>query len=71
MLTYGSYMRDENIAKSAGIITVSDLLVSILGGFVVFPIVFSFGLDPASGVKLLLLLIPTALEGKRQLLWSQ
>ncbi len=52
MLTYGSYMRDENIAKSAGLITVADLLVAILGGFLVFPIVFSFGLDPASGVQL-------------------
>ncbi len=58
MLTYGSYMRDENIAKSAGIITVADLLVAILGGFVVFPIVFSFGLDPASGVKLAFVTLP-------------
>jgi len=58
MLTYGSYMRDENIAKSAGIITISDLLIAILGGFVIFPIVFSFGLDPASGVKLAFVTLP-------------
>ncbi len=58
MLTYGSYMRDENIVKSAGIITVSDLLVAILGGFVVFPIVFSFGLDPAAGVQLAFVTLP-------------
>ncbi len=58
MLTYGSYMRDENIVKSAGIITVSDLLVAILGGFVVFPIIFSFGLDPAAGVQLAFVTLP-------------
>lgn len=62
MLTYGSYMRDENIAKSAGIITVSDLLVAILGGFVVFPIVFSFSLDPASGVKLAFVTLPPVFQ---------
>ncbi len=58
MLTYGSYMRDENIVKSAGIITVSDLMVAILGGFVIFPIVFSFGVDPTSGVKLAFVTLP-------------
>lgn len=58
MLTYGSYMRDENIAKSAVIITVSDMLVAFLGGFIVFPIVFSFGLDPASGVNLAFVTLP-------------
>ncbi len=58
MLTYGSYMRDESIVKSAGIITVSDLVVAMLGGFVVFPIVFSYGLDPASGVKLAFVTLP-------------
>ncbi len=58
MLTYGSYMRDESIAKSAVIITVADLFVAILGGFVVFPIVFSSGLDPASGVKLAFVTLP-------------
>lgn len=58
MLTYGSYMRDENIAKTAGVITVADVFVAILGGFVIFPIVFSFGLDPASGVKLAFVTLP-------------
>ncbi|MCZ7372552.1 MAG: sodium-dependent transporter [Candidatus Methanoperedens sp.] len=62
MLTYGSYMRDENIVKSAGVITVADLLVAILGGFVVFPIVFSFGLDPAAGVQLAFVTLPAVFQ---------
>jgi len=62
MLTYGSYMRDESIARSAGIITVSDLLVAILGGLVIFPIVFTFGLNPASGVKLAFVTLPPVFQ---------
>ncbi len=58
LLTYGSYMRDEKIAKSAGIITVSDLLVAILAGIMIFPLVFSFGLDPAAGVQLAFVALP-------------
>ncbi|NJD77304.1 MAG: sodium-dependent transporter [Candidatus Methanoperedens sp.] len=62
MLTYGSYMRDENIVKSAAIITVSDLTVAILGGLVIFPIVFSFGLDPAAGVQLAFVTLPSVFQ---------
>ena len=62
MLTYGSYMRNEKIVKSAGIITISDLIIAILGGFVIFPIVFSFGLDPASGVKLAFVALPPVFQ---------
>src|SRR3990172_928359 len=62
MLTYGSYMRKEKITKSASIITVSDLFIAILGGFVIFPIVFSFGLDPASGVNLAFVALPPVFQ---------
>lgn len=58
MLTYGSYLEKEKIVKSATIITVSDLIAGLLSGFVVFTIVFSFGLDPASGVKLAFVTLP-------------
>lgn len=62
LLTYGSYMRNENIAKSAGIITVSDMLIAILAGIVIFPIVFSFGLDPAAGVQLAFVALPQVFQ---------
>lgn len=58
MLTYASYMREMNIVKSAAVITVSDLLVAILAGFVIFPLVFSFGVDPAFGVQLTFVSLP-------------
>lgn len=62
LLTYGSYIGDENIAKSAGIITVADMLVAILAGIVIFPIVFSFGLDPAAGVQLAFVALPPVFQ---------
>ncbi|CAG0989617.1 hypothetical protein METP2_02493 [Methanosarcinales archaeon] len=58
MLTYGSYMKEGNIVRSASLITVSDSLVAILGGLLIFPIVFSYGHDPASGVKLAFVTLP-------------
>ncbi|RZN34226.1 MAG: sodium-dependent transporter [Methanophagales archaeon ANME-1-THS] len=58
LLTYGSYMREERIAQSAAIITISDLLVAILAGFMISPMVFSFGLTPASGVQLAFVALP-------------
>jgi NSS family neurotransmitter:Na+ symporter len=63
LFTYGSYMQDGKIAKSTSIITTSDLLVAILVGFAIFPIVFSFGLDPTSGVNLAFVTLPLAFQG--------
>jgi len=57
-LTYGSYMGEEGIVKSAVVITIADLLVAILSGVVISPIVFSFRLDPAMGVKLAFVTLP-------------
>jgi len=59
MLTYGSYMGDEKIIKSAAIITISDLMVAILAGLIIFPIVFTFGFDPAAGVQLAFVTLPS------------
>ena len=62
MLTFGSYMRDEKLVKSSVIIAVSDTLVALMGGLVIFPIVFSFGVDPASGVKLAFITLPPVFQ---------
>lgn len=53
MITYGSYLAPrEAIAPAAGIITAADVLVALLAGLVIFPIVFSFGGEPAAGPQL-------------------
>lgn len=59
LLTYGSYARKERIAKNSAIIAISDTSVSLLAGLMIFPIVFSFGLDPAAGVQLAFVTLPT------------
>lgn len=58
LLTYGSYMRDEPIVPSAVTITVADVVVALLGGLVVFLVVFAFGLDPAASVHLAFVTLP-------------
>lgn len=53
MITYGSYLGSgDNIASSSALITVADILAAFIAGLVIFPIVFSFGGEPAAGPQL-------------------
>ncbi|MCQ2957579.1 MAG: sodium-dependent transporter [Candidatus Gastranaerophilales bacterium] len=59
ILTYGSYLKKEdNIAKSAFTIIVADTIFAILAGVMIFPAVFSFGLQPDSGASLVFITLP-------------
>jgi len=59
MLTYGSYMRStEDIPKTAAIIGVMIIAVSLMAGMTIFPIIFSFGFEPASGPGLVFQTLP-------------
>jgi NSS family neurotransmitter:Na+ symporter len=70
MLTYGSYMKEEKIdnnnslfefsaiEKSAALISSFTVAAAILGGLIIFPIVFSFGVDPSSGIELAFITLP-------------
>jgi NSS family neurotransmitter:Na+ symporter len=62
MLTYGSYLRRGDVVRSAVLITAADLVVAVLGGLIVFPVVFSFGYDPAAGVQLAFVTLPRIFE---------
>lgn len=60
MMIYGSYIeRGTNLAKTSIQIASLDTLVAILAGLVVFPAVFSFGIDPAAGPQLVFITLPT------------
>ena len=60
MLTYGSYYGDDqNIPVNAARVVTADLAVSLLAGIAIFPAVFAFGFEPASGVQLLFITIPS------------
>lgn len=61
MMTYGAYLpRDFSIARGAATIVMADTCVALLAGFVVFPAVFHFGLDMASGPGLIFQTLPIA-----------
>lgn len=59
ILTYGSYLpREENISKSAKMVTMADTVVSIMAAVAIFPAVFAFGIDPTSGPGLIFVTLP-------------
>ena len=50
MLTYSSYLgSDDDLPVDGGTIVVLNTLVGVLAGFVVFPILFSQGIEPGQG----------------------
>lgn len=54
MLAYGAYLnRDTDIVKSAGIVAGADTFIALIAGFAVFPLVFTYGLEPAEGPGLI------------------
>jgi NSS family neurotransmitter:Na+ symporter len=53
LLTYGAYMeKDQDIPRLSVIIVIADLTAALLAGLVIFPLVFTFGLEPAAGAEL-------------------
>jgi len=59
MITYGSYLSNkESINESAAYVIVFDTAVALLAGFAIFPAVFAFGFDPASGPGLTFITLP-------------
>jgi NSS family neurotransmitter:Na+ symporter len=59
MLTYGSYLdKSTNISSAALEITALDTFFSIMAGVMIFPIVFSYGVDPSAGPGLFFVTLP-------------
>ncbi|MDD4895935.1 MAG: sodium-dependent transporter [Atribacterota bacterium] len=59
MITYGSYLKkDEDIPLDAKYVVGADTLIALLAGFVIFPAVFAFGLEPATGPGLTFITLP-------------
>jgi NSS family neurotransmitter:Na+ symporter len=63
MVIYGSYMeRSTPIPRNAVFTGVSASLAGILAGFAIFPAVFAFGLEPASGPGLIFTTLPRTFD---------
>jgi NSS family neurotransmitter:Na+ symporter len=61
MITYAGYFnKSDNLIEHGMRVAFSDLGVSLLMGVIVFPVVFTFGMDPAGGYGLLFNTLPLA-----------
>ncbi|MEM4366793.1 MAG: sodium-dependent transporter [Candidatus Anstonellales archaeon] len=61
MLTYASHLqKGERIASSAAIASFSDTAIALIAGIAIFPIVFTYGLNPESGPALAFDTLPIA-----------
>ena len=63
LVTYGSYFKDDiSLSKHAATVGVLDTLVAILSGVMIFPAVFSFGLEPTAGPRLIFEVLPSIFQ---------
>ena len=63
MLTYGSYLRrDDDIIAASITISALDTLIALVASLVLFPIIFSFGMEPGAGPGLVFISMPMALS---------
>ena len=67
LITYGSYInKDNNIVKSAALITLSDVGIAFLAGLVIFPFIFSKNLAVEGGPGLIFTTLPQIFESLGQ-----
>ncbi len=61
IMAYGSYMpKKTSIGGSVVMIAFMDTLVALIAGLVIFPIVFTNGMDPGAGPGLMFVTLPVA-----------
>lgn len=66
ILTYGSYLqKDDDIVSAAVIISVLDTVIALIAAMILFPIIFTQGMEAAQGPGLVFVSVPIAL-GKMQ-----
>ncbi len=72
MITYGSYFKpNTRVHKTALQVTFLDTLVAILAGVVIFPAVFSAGIEPSTGPSLVFITLPSIFSSMPlSALWS-
>ena len=61
LITFGGYVpKNYSIPGCASMIILADTSIAVLAGFVIFPLVFAFGLPPGSGAGLIFQTLPLA-----------
>jgi NSS family neurotransmitter:Na+ symporter len=63
LITYGSFLPGNiNLPRAAGLVALIETSVALLAGIIIFPIVFSFGLNPEQGTQLAFTTLPYIFE---------
>ncbi|MEC9476611.1 MAG: sodium-dependent transporter [Planctomycetota bacterium] len=61
MLTYGSYLKkEEDIVSASVVISILDTVIALVACLVLFPIIFSYGMEPSKGPGLVFISLPIA-----------
>jgi len=61
VLTYAAYLPENtDIVRSSIIVAIGDTLVALLAGLMIFPVVFTYGLDPGQGPGLIFVTLSAA-----------
>lgn len=59
LVTYGGYLsKTERLPRAAGAIVIADTLIAIVAGLIIFPAVFTHGIDPTHGPTLAFVVLP-------------
>ncbi|NNE44642.1 MAG: sodium-dependent transporter, partial [Gemmatimonadetes bacterium] len=63
MITYGSYLReDDDLVTTSITVAALDTAIALMSCLVIFPIIFTFGMDPSGGPGLVFVNLPIALS---------
>jgi len=63
LITYGSYVpARENLPRAALLLVLGDSLIALLAGLMIFPAVFTYGVDPAQGPTLVFAVLPEVFQ---------
>jgi neurotransmitter:Na+ symporter, NSS family len=63
MITYGSYMpKSQNMISNGFWVAFVDTTIALLAGFMIFPAVFAFGMQPDAGTSLTFATLPAVFE---------
>lgn len=63
LITYGSFLpREVNLPRAAGAVASIETIIALLAGIIIFPIVFTFGMDPEQGTQLAFTTLPLVFE---------
>ncbi len=59
MVTYASYLkRRDNLPSTALQVSLTDTVIALVAGFMIFPAIFAFNMEPSQGVGLMFITLP-------------